>query len=69
MRVNEVISRCRTDQNVLICYDDYHIYGFVYDIVNNREYKENRIGDMLVTRIGIDSYRGSTALYLKAVKA
>ena len=68
MRVNEVISRCRTDQNVLICYDDYHIYGFVYDIVNNREYKENRIGDMLVTRIGIDSYRGSTALYLKAVK-
>lgn len=63
MRVNEVISRCRTDQNVLICYDDYHIYGFVYDIVYNREYKENRIGDMLVIQIGSNK----NELYIKAV--
>ena len=67
MRVNEILSRCRTDQNVLICYDDYHIYGFVYDIVNNREYKENRVGDMLVTRIS--AYSDSKGeLFIKAVK-
>lgn len=51
MRVNEVISRCRTDQNVLIRYDDYHIYGRIYDIIDTEEYRENRIGDMIVTNI------------------
>lgn len=52
MRVNEVISRCRTDQKVLIRYDDAHIYGELNDIVNTEEYRENRIGDMIVTKIG-----------------
>lgn len=40
---------------------------FVYDIINNREYKENKIGDMLVTRIS--SYSDSKGeLFIKAVK-
>lgn len=51
MRVNEVISRCRTDQEVLIYYDEYHIYGRIYDIIDTEEYRENRIGDMIVTKI------------------
>lgn len=51
MRVNEVISRCRTDQKILIYYDEYHIYGRIYDIIDTQEYRENRIGDMLVTKI------------------
>lgn len=65
MRVNEVICRCSTDQKVLIRYDDYHICGRVYDILDTEEYMENRIGDMLITRIScIDS-----ELYIRAVKA
>lgn len=51
MRVNEVISRCRTDQKVLIYYDEYNIYGRIYDIIDTEEYRENRIGDMIVTKI------------------
>lgn len=51
MRVNEIISRCRTDQKCLIYYDEYHIYGRIYDIIDTEEYRENRIGDMLVTKI------------------
>lgn len=51
MRVNEVIRRCRTDQKVLIYYDEYNIYGRIYDIIDTEEYRENRIGDMIVTKI------------------
>lgn len=69
MRVNEIVSRCRTDQKVAIHYEGRYIVGSVYEIIATKEYRNTRIGDMLVTRIGIDSYRGSTALYLKDVKA
>lgn len=65
MRVNEVISRCRTDQKVLISYDNYNICGRVYDILDTQEFKENRIGDMLITHIScVDS-----ELYIRVVKA
>lgn len=64
MRVNEVISRCRTDQKVLIYYDEYHIYGRIYDIIDTEEYRENRIGDMIVTNISCNN----SDLWLKAVK-
>lgn len=63
MRVNEVISRCSTDQKVLIYYDEYHIYGRIYDIIDNEEYRENRIGDMLVMKILCNE----NELYMKAV--
>lgn len=63
MRVNEVISRCRTNQKVCISYDDYHICGIVYDILDTQEFKENRIGDMLVLHIE----GNENELYLKAV--
>lgn len=63
MRVNEVISRCRTDQKVLIYYDEYHIYGIIYDIIDSEEYRENRIGDLLVTQIASND----NELYIKAV--
>ena len=65
MRVNEVISRCRTDQEVLICYNEYHICGRIYDIIDTQEFKENRIGDMLVLHIGSNE----SELYLKAISA
>lgn len=65
MRVNEVISRCRTDQKVLICYNEYHIYGRIYDIIDTQEFKENRIGDMLVLHIGSNE----SELHLKAISA
>ena len=65
MRVNEVISRCRTDQSVQIYYDGIYIEGTVFEIVANEGYRLNRIGDMLVTCIlSDDSY-----LILRAVKA
>lgn len=51
MRVNEVISRSSTDQKVCIYYDEQHIYGRIYDIIDTEEYRENRIGDMIVTKI------------------
>lgn len=65
MRVNEVISRCRTDQKVLICYNEYHICGRIYDIIDTQEFKENRIGDMLVLHIGSNE----SELHLKAISA
>lgn len=68
MRVNEVISRCSTEQKVIICYDNYHIYGRVNDIIDTEEYRENRIGDMLVTKVGTKYYGAETdLLYVKAV--
>lgn len=65
MRVNEVISRCRTDQSLQIYYDGKYVKGAVFEIVANEGYRLNRIGDMLVTGIlSDDSY-----LILRAVKA
>lgn len=65
MRVNEVISRCRTDQSVQIYYDGKYIKGTVFEIVAIEVYRLNRIGDMLVTGIlSDDSY-----LIIRAVKA
>lgn len=69
MRVNEVICRCRVDQYLSISYNYNYINGFMYDIIDSEEYRENRIGDMIVTNIGaIDAY-DTTTLYIKAVKA
>lgn len=65
MRVNEVISRCRTDQSVQIYYDGKFVEGTVFEIVAIEGYRLNRIGDMLVTGIlSDDSY-----LIIRAVKA
>lgn len=65
MRVNEVISRCRTDQSVIIHYDNRSIVGTVYEIIGIEEYRLNRVGDMIVTNISSDK----SDLWLKAVKA
>lgn len=53
MRVNEVISRCRTDQQIVIHYDYDRrtISGTTYDIINKEDYILNRVGDMIVTKI------------------
>lgn len=69
MRVNELISRCRPDMTVVIRYEDYHIFGSILLITNCEEYKENRIGDMLVTNIANVEYDNHTELCIKAVKA
>ena len=68
MRVNEVISRCRPDMKVLIRYEDYHIFGSVLLIRGFEEYKENRIGDMAVTKIDTVEYDNHTELCIEAVK-
>lgn len=64
MRVNEVISRCRTDQSVIINYDNRAIVGTVYEIIGVEEYRLNRVGDMVVTNISSNN----DDLWLKAVK-
>ena len=64
MRVNEVISRCRTDQSVIIHYDNRDIVGTVYEIIGVEEYRLNRVGDMIVTNISCNN----SDLWLKAVK-
>lgn len=64
MRVNEVISRCRTDQSVIIHYDNRSIVGTVYEIIGVEEYRLNRVGDMVVTNISSNN----DDLWLKAVK-
>lgn len=51
IRAIEVNSPSRTDQKVLIYCDEYHIYGRIYDIIDTEEYRENRIGDMIVIKI------------------
>lgn len=65
MRVNEVISRCRTDQSVIILYDNRDIVGTAHDIISVEEYRLNRVGDMIVTNISSNN----SDLWLKAVKA
>lgn len=65
MRVNEVISRCRTDQSVIIHYDNRAIACTVYEIIGVEEYRLNRVGDMIVTNISCNN----SDLWLKAVKA
>lgn len=69
MRVNEVITICRTDQEACIHYDSSFIVGSVYSLINTNEYKNYRIGDMLVTKIGTTEYLGRTILYVRGVKA
>lgn len=64
MRVNEVISRCRTDQSVIIHYDNRAIVGTVYEIISVEEYRLNSVGDMIVTNITCNN----SDLWLKAVK-
>lgn len=64
MRVNEVISRCRTDQSVQIYYEGKYIKGSVFEVVANEGYRLNRIGDMIVTNILSDK----SYLILRAVK-
>lgn len=65
MRVNEIISRCRTDQSIIIHYDNRSIVGSVYEIIDTEEYRLNRVGDMIVTKI----ISNKSDLWLKAVKA
>lgn len=65
MRVNEIVSRCRTDQSIYIHYDKRCIPGTVIDIIDTEEYRLNRVGDMLVTKI----YAYKSGLFLEAVKA
>lgn len=65
MRVNEIVSRCRTDQSVIIHYDNRAIVGTVYEIIDIEEYRLNRVGDMVVTNISSDN----SVLLIKAVKA
>ncbi len=67
MRVNEVISRCRTDQPMAIHYDYARrtIAGNTYDIINSEEFRLNGIGNMIVTKI----YTFNRDLVLVAVKA
>lgn len=64
MRVNEVISRCRTDQSIIIHYDNRSIVGTVYEIIGIEEYRLNRVGDMIVTNI----ISNNSDLWLKVVK-
>ena len=67
MRVNEVISRCRTDQQIAIHYDYDRrtISGMIYDVIHKEDYRLNRVGDMIVTKI----YTFKSDLVLKVVKA
>lgn len=64
MRVNEVISRCRTDQSIIIHYDNRTVVGTVYEIIGVDEYKLNKVGDMVVTNISTNN----NDLLVKAVK-
>ena len=65
MRVNEVISRCNDSQSVIIHYDNRCIAGYLCNIVYIEEYRLNRVGDMIVTRI--ETFKDS--LVVKVVKA
>lgn len=67
MRVNEVFSRCRSDQPMAIHYDydRRHMSGTVYDIINREEFRLNAVGDMIVTKI----YTFKNDLVVKVVKA
>ena len=70
MRVNEVISRCRTNQNLFIQCDNMYFEGTAYEIINlEKKFKLSKVGHGLVTNIGVCNYSSRSVLYLKAVKA
>lgn len=64
MRVNEIVSRCRTDQSTKIYYEGESIEGTVFEIVEDPKFRLDRIGDMIVTNI--NSYHNH--LILRCVK-
>lgn len=45
-----------------------NIYGSVYEVINKEDYRNYRIGDLGVTRVGLAAVGGSPALYIKGVK-
>ena len=65
MRVNEVITRCRTDQSVNIYFEGKFIEGTAFELVEDPQYRLTRIGDMIVTNI----MSNNNDLILKVVKA
>ncbi len=65
MRVNEVITRCRTDQAVNIYYEGKFIEGTVFELVEDPQYRLQRIGDMIVT----DIMSCNNDLIIRVVKA
>ena len=65
MRVNEVITRCRTDQSVNIYFEGKFIEGTAFELVEDPQYRLKRIGDMIVTNI----MSNNNDLILKVVKA
>ena len=65
MRVNEVITRCRTDQSVNIYFEGKFIEGTAFELVEDPQYRLARIGDMIVTNI----MSNNNDLILKVVKA
>lgn len=65
MRVNEVISRCRSDQLINIRFNDKSFIATVYDMSSLTEYRLYKMGDMFVTNISSDN----NTLWIKAVRA
>ena len=51
MRVNEVMARVEDTELVYLHLGSYGIKDYKYGIINDRTYRENNVGDWLVTDI------------------
>lgn len=51
MRVNEIMARVDDTELVYLHLGSYGINDYKYGIINNSIYKENHVGDWLVTDI------------------
>lgn len=68
MRVNEIMARVDDTEPVCLHLGSYGINDYKYGIINNRIYKENHVGDWLVTDICVQKMNNETVLAITAFK-
>lgn len=70
MRVNEVMARVDDTELVYLHLGSYRIKDYKYGIINDRTYRENHVGDWLVTDICVQKITpNEPVLAITAVKA
>lgn len=65
MRVNEVLTRLDDNELVTIRYDNMCMQGTKESFLHTKEFYERRIGDMIVTHLGIVDCIDGIGLYIK----
>lgn len=68
MRVNEVLTRLDDNELVSIRFETLCMQGTKEWFLHTKEFYERKIGDMIVTHIGITQCVGGIGIYIKGEK-